>query len=248
MQERTVAPSLLEIAEAPAAHIVPKHPGVVERDGYVFVPFRPDIGAAQLLRLAPEALPAARDDVRALARDRGLAAVGWWTSALSQPRDLGSLLGLELDETLAALAITSTPPAGAEVEVREIATLADYAAAQDIDATVHGWPRADAEQHARQWERARELFLLWLALENGRPVGMARCAVSAHALMLTGGSVLPEFRGRGIYRALVAARWQAAVARGLPALVTVANHQSRPILERLGFDRLGEVEVWVDRF
>ena len=45
---------------------------------------------------------------------------------------------------------------------------------------------------------------------------------------LFGGSTLPEARGRGAYRALVAARWDDAVARGTPVLVTQAGPMSRP--------------------
>ena len=45
-------------------------------------------------------------------------------------------------------------------------------------------------------------------------------------------------RGRGAYRAVVRARWDAAVARGTPALAVGAGPMSRPILERLGFEQV----------
>ena len=63
-----------------------------------------------------------------------------------------------------------------------------------------------------------------------------------------GGATLPEARGRGVYRALVAARWEDAVARGTPALVTQAGAQSRPILARLGFRELCEIRILLDVF
>jgi predicted GNAT family N-acyltransferase len=47
---------------------------------------------------------------------------------------------------------------------------------------------------------------------------------------------LPSARGRGAYRALIAARWDEAVARGTPALAVQAQETSRPILERCGFE------------
>jgi hypothetical protein len=59
---------------------------------------------------------------------------------------------------------------------------------------------------------------------------------------MAGGATLPEARGRGAYGALVVARWEAAVARGTPALVTHAGSMSRPILERVGF--VAAAEVW----
>jgi GNAT superfamily N-acetyltransferase len=52
---------------------------------------------------------------------------------------------------------------------------------------------------------------------------------------LWGGSTLAEWRGRGIYRALVARRAQIAAERGIPYLQVDASDDSRPILERLGF-------------
>ena len=60
-------------------------------------------------------------------------------------------------------------------------------------------------------------------------------------MTLFGGATLPEARGRGAYRALVAARWEDAVARGTPVLVTQAGAMSRPILARLGFREVCEI-------
>ncbi len=67
-------------------------------------------------------------------------------------------------------------------------------------------------------------------------------------MSLFGGSTLPEARGRGAYRALVAARWQDAVDRGTPVLVTQASPLSRPILARLGFRELCEIRILLDKF
>ncbi|WP_438489800.1 GNAT family N-acetyltransferase [Streptomyces sp. S186] len=52
---------------------------------------------------------------------------------------------------------------------------------------------------------------------------------------LWGGSTLPGWRGRGIYRALVAARAELAAARGVKYLQVDASADSAPILRRLGF-------------
>jgi predicted GNAT superfamily acetyltransferase len=53
-------------------------------------------------------------------------------------------------------------------------------------------------------------------------------------------------RGRGVYRALVRARWDVAVARGTPALVVQAGTMSQPILERLGFRTVCTIRLFVD--
>jgi GNAT superfamily N-acetyltransferase len=52
---------------------------------------------------------------------------------------------------------------------------------------------------------------------------------------LWGGSTLETFRGRGLYRGLVAVRAALAVQRGYRYLQVDASDESRPILERLGF-------------
>ena len=51
----------------------------------------------------------------------------------------------------------------------------------------------------------------FVALIDGRVVGTSYAAFGDAGVNLFGGSVLPEARGRGVYRALVGARWEAAV-------------------------------------
>ncbi len=60
-----------------------------------------------------------------------------------------------------------------------------------------------------------------------------------------GGATLAEWRGRGIYRALVARRAQLAAARGVHYLQVDASDDSRPILERLGFVRITTTTPYV---
>jgi GNAT superfamily N-acetyltransferase len=62
---------------------------------------------------------------------------------------------------------------------------------------------------------------------------------------LWGGSTLAAYRGRGIYRALVARRAQIAVARGHQFLQVDASDDSRPILERLGLSVVGGTTPYV---
>jgi hypothetical protein len=66
--------------------------------------------------------------------------------------------------------------------------------------------------------------------------------------VLNAGSTLPEWRGRGAYRALVRARWDDAVVAGTPALVTQAGRMSLPILERIGFVAVCEIRALMDDF
>ncbi|BCY08423.1 hypothetical protein L3i22_035110 [Actinoplanes sp. L3-i22] len=56
---------------------------------------------------------------------------------------------------------------------------------------------------------------------------------------LWGGGTVAEWRGRGIYRALVTHRARIAADHGYEYLQVDASDQSRPILQRLGFEALG---------
>jgi GNAT superfamily N-acetyltransferase len=74
----------------------------------------------------------------------------------------------------------------------------------------------------------------WIRYERGSEFGT-----------LWGGGTLPDWRGRGIYRALVAHRAKLAVARGRRYIEVDASDDSRPILERLGFDAVTATTPYV---
>jgi GNAT superfamily N-acetyltransferase len=65
--------------------------------------------------------------------------------------------------------------------------------------------------------------------------GWIRFAPGTEFATLWGGGTLPAWRGRGIYRAVVAYRANLAEQRGFRYLQVDASDDSRPILERLGF-------------
>jgi GNAT superfamily N-acetyltransferase len=104
---------------------------------------------------------------------------------------------------------------------------------------------AQAEERFSQQGELGATYLAWV---DGEPVAQAYAAYTEHGLLLFGGATLPTARGRGAYRALVRARWEDAVARGTPALVTHAGAMSRPILARLGFEELAAIWILLDRF
>jgi GNAT superfamily N-acetyltransferase len=62
---------------------------------------------------------------------------------------------------------------------------------------------------------------------------------------LWGGGTLPEWRGRGVFRAVVAYRAALAAARGFTYLQVDASPDSRPILRRLGFAELAMTTPFV---
>jgi GNAT superfamily N-acetyltransferase len=86
-----------------------------------------------------------------------------------------------------------------------------------------------------------------LAMAGDEPVCSARVEgyPGTDFAGLWGGGTLPQWRGQGIYRALVAYRAQLAVAHGYRHLQVDASPESRPILERLGFTRLAVTTPYV---
>ncbi|MFI2436003.1 GNAT family N-acetyltransferase [Streptomyces sp. NPDC018693] len=76
-----------------------------------------------------------------------------------------------------------------------------------------------------------------VALAGEAPVSSARMELvpGARFAGLWGGGTVDGWRGRGIYRALIAHRARVAAERGYRYLQVDASDQSRPILERLGF-------------
>ncbi|MCB0895857.1 MAG: GNAT family N-acetyltransferase [Nocardioides sp.] len=81
-----------------------------------------------------------------------------------------------------------------------------------------------------------------LVVEDGELVVSAAWLVpltGTEVAGLWGGSTLAAYRGRGVYRALVAARATSALAHGCTVLQVDASDDSRPILERLGLRTVG---------
>ena len=156
-------------------------------------------------------------------------------SGLRDPHDRGSLLH--------AVACVSEPSAGpADVEVSRVDTFDDHLAATEVmwDAFDTPSDRREAQRpHLRsEFEAARTADVpgTFLARVDGRPAGVGRSVYSDRGVFLIAGCVAEWARGRGVYRALVRARWDDAVARGTPALISEAMPDtSYPILKRVGF-------------
>ncbi|MFN3593390.1 MAG: GNAT family N-acetyltransferase [Thiobacillaceae bacterium] len=91
---------------------------------------------------------------------------------------------------------------------------------------------------ALEWE-ARDAECDWfLAWAGDTPVGIARLTADAHIGRM---AVLPEWRGRGVGRALLKAALERARARGLPAVHLHAQTHALGFYAREGFQAEGEV-------
>ncbi|WP_406130803.1 GNAT family N-acetyltransferase [Streptomyces sp. NBC_00989] len=86
-----------------------------------------------------------------------------------------------------------------------------------------------------------------VALAGDEPVSAARMELvpGTRFAGLWGGGTVEAWRGRGIYRALIAHRARIAADRGYRYLQVDASDQSRPILERLGFSPLTTTTPYV---
>jgi hypothetical protein len=257
-----MSPTPLELCEDFVLHIPPRRdlPTIVTA-GYACVPRGPGGTIVQRIRLADAGeIHAAVAQVRTIAREAEQARATWWVGELATPDDIVDLLaaeGLVPDDDeplLTSLALERSPDGSPpSVEITRVETLDDFLAAQEIDLITVGVP---ADERARmlegnraQWDVVRDQGILqaYLARIDGRPVAFARAAYGAAGVALLGGGTLEAERGNGYYTALVHARWRDAVERGTPLLCTQAGAMSGPILEGLGFERLGKIRVLVDR-
>ncbi|MDX6481104.1 MAG: hypothetical protein QOG85_1614 [Gaiellaceae bacterium] len=137
-------------------------------------------------------------------------------------RLLAAGLEPEDEETVLVAEAASIPPPPPDVELRE-----DLDAFMGLVHTVfgnrgHGFPD-DA--------------VPVVAFVDGQAVSCGRVDLEPGVEFagMFGGVTLPEFRGRGLYRATLARRAELARERGYRWLYVDALPTSRPILERVGF-------------
>jgi len=200
-------------------------------------------------------LPEVLDEVLDHTRTAGRPTLRWWVDERTRPTDTEeqlAALGLRLVERLVVLALPVetrlTVPAG--VEVVQVRDRARIELAGRIQAEVFGTSpptRAMTDELLRvtNLPEAERLVRCYLAHVDGRPVASGGGTIDGDALRFWDGSVLPAYRGRGAYRALVARRLADARATTAGfALVKAVNDTSAPILQRLGFRPYGEQRCW----
>lgn len=217
----------------------------------------PSWNVAQRLRLTQGTIDSTLEEVHALLRERGRSACTWEVGNSATPSDLADQLrarGLvdDRDPDAVGMVLTEPPPASHEgIEAREARDFAEFRAAHRVAEEAFGGDVGmdDEQLRARYEEKvATGGWKTFVALVDGEIVASASSTYVEGAVTLNGGAVLPQARGRGAYRALVAARWADAVERGTPALVTQAGAMSKPILERLGFRAVAEITILLDEF
>ena len=170
----------------------------------------------------------------------------WKVHAHDHPPDLPGRLrahGFVAEETetvvIAPVSSIATPPTlPPDVTLREVTERPDFdrieAMEQEIWSDDQSWMAASLEA-----ERAADPDALTIVVAEADDAvvcaAWVRYIAGTDFATLWGGGTLPAWRGRGIYRGLVAYRASLAADRGFRYLEVDASEDSRPILERLGF-------------
>jgi predicted N-acetyltransferase YhbS len=252
----SLSPELREYAETPDRFARVIDGSSVSRfdDGRVCVIQGATWASISAPNVEPEDVEALLTEVRSLISPEKAAT--WWIGPSARPSDIVErleALGLEPPRDgvsrVVSLVRTDEPaaiPPG--IEMRRVETYEDFVAARHVQ-----WDAFDTPEERRavlrpllqhDFYESMQLGIPvgFIASLDGRPAAGAMSIPSERGVFLIAGAVAPWARGRGVYRALVRARWDDAVARGTPALVTQAHPQtSYPILRRLGFEEVCEI-------
>ena len=264
---RAVSQALIEFANH---HRQPPGPGVehlvTPRYQITLQPDFPIPGPNNVswIRCRPDETAEVIREARATIAPRHLP-VMWTLDPETEPPDFADHLarhdvypdphGSEFAVMVLPIEATVDAPAIAGLEIRDaLADAATFSSAAAVAAEAfndrsHGDdPELIAMEERRRLNfRAAGNRHLLLATIDGEPAGSAGLSVFPPAgAAVTGGSVRPKFRGRGIYRALVAARLEIARQAGVSGLVVWAGDMSAPILDRLGFQKVGWRRFYLD--
>lgn len=143
---------------------------------------------------------------------------------------MGPAAGLALDVPL---------PDG--VTLRRVTAEADVRATSAMADRVFGDPESDQRAEDLLDRLARDPDVeIWVAEAGAEIVSTGRLepVPGTEVAGIWGGATLPQWRGRGIYRALTAERARSALRLGRRYLQSDSTEFSRPILERSGLVRV----------
>jgi hypothetical protein len=255
-------PTIEDLAADAQSYVTGANDELEEHDGFVLrnnplSPY-PFLGLVLRQRLEPEAVADAVGTARAWFRERDRVRFVWAVADTATPGDLAErlrelgLAPVELEPVVTGMVLDHEPPGTPGVEVRRVETFEDQLAGEEISYDSFGLTeeeRRTARETVRErWEQVKDdpRGDAFVAILDGRVVGAAGVNYTDVGLYLGGGNVVEAERGKGVYRALVRARWDVAVARGTPALVVQAGRMSRPILDRLGFRTVCEIRTFLD--
>jgi GNAT superfamily N-acetyltransferase len=208
--------------------------------GRGFVTYR-DLGGAEsdaIARWVEDALAHYREDP-------GITRVEWKTRAHDRAPGLHDALvrngfvpgepeSIMIGEA-ALLAVEAPLPEG--IQLRRVTSEHDVRELSVMQEEVFGGEFADEMADALLRRLASgDGMELWVAEDDGEIVSAGRLepVIATEFAGIWGGATRPQWRGRGIYRALTAARARSALALGKRLIHSDSTEDSRPILERAG--------------
>jgi GNAT superfamily N-acetyltransferase len=214
----------------------------VEEDGDLAMCASPDIpGPAFNQASGPAQLP----NLMGMATDfydrHGTTGYLW----LEDPPWPDAKMSLAVDVFAAAPEDVAEAPVPQGVVIRQIkpGEAAAYTAVRSGNETAGGVARGGPNPWPDVYDRLARTSsrLLFVAELDGKPVGNGSLHIEAHTGWLRGALVAPEARGRGIQRALITARVEAAIRAGCDLVGASAGPEevSARNLERMGMIRIG---------
>jgi GNAT superfamily N-acetyltransferase len=134
-------------------------------------------------------------------------------------------------------AVAAEPRLPDGVVIEEVLDRGDFAPIAQLEESVWDEEHKWVDHLAAEREADPQGLRVFVARAGDLTVsaGWVRFPSDTEFATFWGGATLPAWRGRGIYRALVARRAQLAAERGRRYIEVDASDDSRPILERLGF-------------
>ena len=196
-------------------------------------------------------------EVSAIFRERALPLM-WVLDPGTEPASFPEFLAARgvLPDPLAAESMVMVLPIGVRFDAPAVAGMELHDGLNDLD-TFRRVDAVNAEafggrippddlRYSTQLERRRQNQIaagnrhVVLATVDGEPAGSSGLSLyPPDGAIINGGGVRPKFRGRGVYRAMVAARLGLAREGGVAGLSVWGAPMSAPILARLGFEKVG---------
>ncbi|AKK07058.1 Acetyltransferase (GNAT) domain [Corynebacterium mustelae] len=136
------------------------------------------------------------------------------------------------------------------VRVHQVLTESDLEAASNVRSEIFGLNQTRTRQFVERTRHDIEGAGLFAAVADSHIVGLGRMEELSGAgiVGLFSGAVLPQYRGRGIYRALLSARAKRALDVGATVVMSECSAYSRPILSRAGFMAVEHTTPAIYRF
>lgn len=209
-------------------------------------------GTATVMRVTPSDMTAAELVTRVLTElgRHSPTQVHWQIGPGSLPAGVDQILtglGASVHETIdiCGYPLDRAFPIGSLAQgasVRPVRTRDDVAQFERTSAQAWGYPPPSEEDIDNTFAGSTAGY--FIGCWHGVPAGAGGYTLVGDVARFWGTAVVPELRGRGVYRGLVHARMADARNRGGKLALVHARPTSSPVLQRLGFAVYGQRKIW----